>query len=160
MTLLTSLWSSCMSAQRDQGEADAELGTGQPTGDIEGFDLTPEESQEERSQQPWPRCRCHCSGGPSLKCRPGSRLCSRRALGDEKSFGWGGGEQKQVACLRAGARVGIVYLKARPTPQTARTGTDRTASRYRFGGELLRNAHWLDGNGIYGRPGRQYGRGT
>lgn len=51
-----------------------------------------------------------------------------------------------------------MYLKARPIQQTARTGTDRTASRYRFGGELLRNAHWFDGSGIYGRRGRQYGR--
>lgn len=120
-----------MSAQRDQGEAGAALGTGQPTGDIEGFNLAPEKGQEERSQQPWGRCRCGChrSCGSSLKCRPGSKLCPRKALDDERTSGWGG-KQRQAACVsQSGSEARWSVLKARPQQQIAGTGTDSWALR-------------------------------
>ncbi|POS73468.1 hypothetical protein DHEL01_v208134 [Diaporthe helianthi] len=89
----------------DHGETYATVWMGQPTGNVEGFDLTPQESQEEGSQQPWRRCRWHRSYGRSQGCRPATMLRSRRARDDKKTFGWGG-EEKAGGVSQSGSGSG------------------------------------------------------
>lgn len=96
MTLLTSLLSSWVSARRDQGEADAALGTGTTHREYRRLRSdTRAEPREELSAAltslPVPLQRWDFS-------QMSAGFEAMRALGDEKPFEWKS-EQRQVACL-------------------------------------------------------------